>query len=71
MHAGALQDCMIQNNPARVGEDWNQKKDADAREQQPVNRREKFVDYSIYLVFINRPTNHGKNIFTTNPVTRR
>ena len=40
---------MIQNNPARVGEDEEPKKDADAREKQPVNRREKFVDLPLYF----------------------
>jgi len=43
MYAGALQGCMVQNNPARVGEDEEPEKDADAGEQ-PVNRSEKFVD---------------------------
>jgi hypothetical protein len=33
---------MIQNNPVRVGEDEEPKKDADAREKQPVNYKLKY-----------------------------
>jgi len=40
---------MIQNNPVRVEEDEEPKKDADVREKQPVNWREKFVDQNCFI----------------------
>jgi len=43
MHADTPQGCVIQNNPARVGEDEEPKKDA--REKQLVNRSRKIVVY--------------------------
>jgi len=43
---------MILNNSARVGEDKEPKKDADAREKQPVNRSGKIcrLVFSIFII---------------------
>jgi len=50
MHADALQGCVIQNNPARVGEDEEPEKDVDAGEQQPVEPfRKNLSTSSIFL----------------------